>query len=381
MRIAIFCHSILSDWNHGTAHFLRGVATELAQRGHRVHTYEAENAWSVENLVADHGRGPLREVLSHYPHLSPVVMPDGFDVEAVLDDADLVLVHEWNDPALVARIGRHRVHGGSYLLFFHDTHHRAVTAPDELAQFDLSAYDGVLAFGEVLRRIYEKRGWGRRAFTWHEAADVRHFRPTPSMPKTRDLVWIGNWGDGERAEELDEFLFHPIRDLGLRARVHGVRYPAPALAALRTAKVEFGGWLPNYAAPAALSAAEFTVHVPRRPYAKALRGIPTIRPFEALACGVPLVSAPWHDDEGLFTPGADYLVAKDGSEMRKHARALLSDHAMAAELSARGLETIRKRHTCAHRADQLLLLSAALGRSDAFVPPRPDAPRETRVTA
>ena len=43
-----------------------------------------------------------------------------------------------------------------------------------------------------------------------------------------------------------------------------------------------------------------TVHVPRRPYVDALPGIPTIRVFEALACGIPLVSAPWRDEEGLF---------------------------------------------------------------------------------
>ena len=49
------------------------------------------------------------------------------------------------------------------------------------------------------------------------------------------------------------------------------------------------------------------MHVPRGPYAEALPGIPTIRVFEALACGIPLVSAPWDDCEGLFQPGRDYL--------------------------------------------------------------------------
>lgn len=46
-----------------------------------------------------------------------------------------------------------------------------------------------------------------------------------------------------------------------------------------------------------------TIHVPRRPYTQALPGIPTIRLFEALACGIPLIGAPWDDVEGLFTPG------------------------------------------------------------------------------
>ncbi len=104
-----------------------------------------------------------------------------------------------------------------------------------------------------------------------------------------------------------------------------------------------------------------TVHVPRRPYVRALPGIPTIRPFEALACGVPLVSGPWKDVEGLFTAGEDYLLVRDGVEMRDALDAVLRDDELAAALAARGLETIRARHTCAHRVDELLAIVAALG--------------------
>jgi spore maturation protein CgeB len=69
---------------------------------------------------------------------------------------------------------------------------------------------------------------------------------------------------------------------------------------------------------------------------RALPGIPTIRPFEALACGIPLVCSPWDDAEGLFTPGEDYLVAKDGAEMQRHLRALLNEPEFTRRLAARG---------------------------------------------
>ena len=97
-----------------------------------------------------------------------------------------------------------------------------------------------------------------------------------------------------------------------------------------------------------------TVHVPRRPYVEALPGIPTIRPFEALACGIPLISAPWNDVENLFTPGEDFLVANDGAGMRRQLRLVLSDPETAQALAAHGLKTIRARHTCAHRVAELL---------------------------
>jgi spore maturation protein CgeB len=91
-----------------------------------------------------------------------------------------------------------------------------------------------------------------------------------------------------------------------------------------------------------------------------MHGIPTIRPFEALACGIPLVSAPWNDIEGLFTPGEDYLVAQNGVEMCHHLKTLKADPDFAAALARRGLETIHARHTCAHRVDELLTLFDSL---------------------
>jgi spore maturation protein CgeB len=103
-----------------------------------------------------------------------------------------------------------------------------------------------------------------------------------------------------------------------------------------------------------------TVHVPRGPYARQLPGIPTIRPFEAMACGIPLICAPWDDSEGLFRPGQDFLVARDGDEMTSHLRAVLRDPGLARELARSGLARIRSRHTCAHRVDELMAIHAAL---------------------
>ncbi|HET7313647.1 MAG TPA: glycosyltransferase [Salinisphaera sp.] len=100
--------------------------------------------------------------------------------------------------------------------------------------------------------------------------------------------------------------------------------------------------------------------MPRRPYVNALPGIPTIRVFEALACGIPLICAPWDDAEGLFSPGVDYLLADGGATMRERLRTVLNDEQAARALSESGRETILARHTCAHRVNELLDLHAAL---------------------
>jgi spore maturation protein CgeB len=362
MNVVLFCHSVLSDWNHGNAHFLRGIVVELQARGHSVQVFEPADAWSIQNLVDDEGDATIADVLQVYPSLRVVRYdPATLDLEAALDGAGLVLVHEWNPPQLVAAIGRHRARGGRYRLLFHDTHHRSVSEPDAMRTYDLSAYDGVLAFGDVIRERYVALGWARRAWTWHEAADTRIFHPVADERSTSlDLIWIGNWGDDERSREIQEYLLEPVRTVGLRARVHGVRYPAGAIRALAESGVDYAGWLPNYRVPEAFAAAAMTVHIPRRPYVEALPGIPTIRMFEALACGIPLASCWWDDAEGLFRRDVDYLSVKTPAEMIRAIRSVIADPSLARTLAASGLQTIRSRHTCTHRVEELMAILAAL---------------------
>lgn len=354
MKFVMFYHSLVSDWNHGNAHFLRGVVRELLARGHGVRVLEPRDGWSRSNLEAEHGADAVRDFHRVFPGMSSQRYDlDRLDLDAALDDADVVVVHEWNSPALVERIGRHRSRGGAYRLLFHDTHHRATSAPAVIDAFDLGAFDGVLAFGEAIREIYLRKGWARRAWTWHEAADITLFRPIEGEPHEGDLVWIGNWGDDERTAELQAFLLQPAAALGLRTRIYGVRYPEAARRAVEAAGVEYAGWIANHKVPCIFARFGATVHVPRRPYVEALPGIPTIRMFEALACGIPLICAPWSDAEGLFRPG-DYLAVADGAAMQAALRRLVSDPALAAELAANGLRTVRERHTCRHRVEQLL---------------------------
>jgi spore maturation protein CgeB len=353
MKCVLFYHALTSCWNNGNAHFLRGIARELRKLGHQVVVFEPADGWSRLNAIRDGGIEPLEEARALLPGIDIRPYTTSLDLDLALDGADLVIAHEWNSPVLIGDLGKRRTQGASFTLLFHDTHHRAVTAPDEMERFDLDGFDGVLAFGEVLRQIYLRLGWANRVFTWHEAADTALYRPLPEIEPTHDVIWIGNWGDGERSAELSEFLLRPVAELGLRARVHGVRYPLDALHAIEAAGMEYCGWLPAHRAPAAFAGARATVHVPRGPYARSLPGIPTIRMFEAMACGIPVASAPWDDVENLF-PSGSYLRAANGAEMKEALHALLHDPELAAAVLTAGLQTIAERHTCRHRVLELL---------------------------
>lgn len=360
MQIVYFTHSLVSCWNHGNAHFLRGVMRELLALGHDVKIVEPARSWSRENLVLERGEQAIGAFNARFPMLAPrigyLAANDAAGLDEALDAAALVLVHEWNAPALVAAIGRRRARGAAFSLLFHDTHHRMASEPDAMSRYDLSGYDGVLAFGETLSRAYRGKGWGDRVFTWHEAADTALFQPPEAEEERAGGVWIGNWGDGERSQELRDYMLEPVAETGVAFEIYGVRYPADAKAELRQRGVRYHGWLSNAAVPEVFARHLFTLHVPRRFYVTHLPGIPTIRVFEALACGIPLLSAPWRDVEGLFTPGEDFLQAATPRQMTRLMRDLLHDAGLRAALAGHGLASIRARHTCAHRVRELLAI-------------------------
>lgn len=362
MRVAMFYHSLVADWNHGNAHFLRGIASELIIRGHWVTVYAPRGGWSLTNQIEQEGTQAIDDFHARYPHLMGEEYDlDTLDLEKVLDGVSLVLVHEWNEPKLVRRVGEYRSRHRTCGALFHDTHHRSLTDRKKVSETNLCHYDGVLAFGAVIRELYLAKGWARRAWVWHEAADTRIFHPMDDVEREADVVWVGNWGDEERTAELNEFLFDPVHAERLRTNVYGVRYPPEIQARLRARDIAYRGWLPNFRVPEVYARHRVTVHIPRRPYVEALPGIPTIRPFEAMACGIPLICAPWTDSEGLFTPGKDYLIARNGKMMRRHLRDVVNDTDMAAELASHAHMNILRSHTCAHRADELLKICHELG--------------------
>ncbi len=359
LRIALFCHSIVSDWNHGNAHFLRGLIRNLQRMGHQVIALEEDGNWSISNLLREHGVQPVREFERRFhfiDHRSYVL--DGRAhlhrwLADLLGSVDACLVHEWNPTDLVKAIGETARRMGVVSLF-HDTHHRALTEPLRLREMGLDAYSAVLAYGPSIAEIYRHATSGPEVLVFHEGADIDLFRPLP-IPKSYDVVFVGNWGDEDRNQATTDFFLEPCRAMpDLSFALFGVRYPPEVLAAIKDVGIDWRGWLPNYLAPEAYAASRITVHIPRKEYVETLRGTPTIRVFEALACGIPLVSAGWRDDSGLFEEGADYVAVDTPSQMIEALRWLASDDGARRALGSHGRSTVLERHTCRHRAEELV---------------------------
>ena len=354
MNIAFLGHSIVSDWNHGNAHFFRGLIKALSSKGHHVTFFEPTNAWSLSRLQAESARSEA-DLLAAFSVRFPFVTPRFYDETTnwreTLAPFDATLVHEWTDTPLVRALAALSPDLPGLVLYY-DTHHRPVTEPDAIRPRDLPAFDVVITFGASLRDVFV-RDFGTdpaRTFVLHEAADADEFAPQPSVSPVRDLVFVGNWS-GDRAAEMETYVFAPR----VRAKsVWGVLYPKRVQARMKTAGVFYNGYLPNTDVPRVFAQSRLVAHVHRGPYNRYLPGIPTIRLFEALSCGACLVSSAWNDAETLFRPG-DYLHLPPGDPTKTY-RVLLNDPAARAAYGARGRETILARHTCAHRADELLAL-------------------------
>jgi len=72
LDIRIFAHSWVSDWNHGNAHFLRGLARSLGEMGHRVRCYEPWGSWSLTNLVQNEGDKAV-DSIDQFRHVYPML--------------------------------------------------------------------------------------------------------------------------------------------------------------------------------------------------------------------------------------------------------------------------------------------------------------------
>jgi len=359
IRFRIFAHSWVSDWNHGNAHFLRGLVRELVGLGHEVRCYEELGSWSLTNLMkeGEMASTAVEQFRREFPELDVRFYQQGDTLGEMLEqelrDADVVIVHEWTDPAVANAVLSFKSKY-KFRALFHDTHHRAYTNAAEILRFALHLFDGVLAFGEPIRAIYCDGFGVPQAWTFHEAADVSHFHPLAADRET-DLLWIGNWGDEERTRELMEFLVGPVAELrNCKTVAYGVRYPEVGRQSMAEAGIEYRGYLPSLMTPHAYSASALSLHVPRRQYTNGLSGIPTIRMFEAMACGATLICAPWKDAEQLFHEGEDYIVVNSGAEMKTKMQRLLRDDSARRQIGANGRATILQRHTCAHRAAQLV---------------------------
>ena len=349
--------SITSSWGNGHATNFRGLVRALVERGHEVLFLERDVPWYADNRdlpAPPFGRTELygsvtdlQERFAAAVAAADVVVvgsyvPDGIEVgEWVAATAGGVTAfYDIDTPVTVAALRR----GACPYL-----------TPALVPRFDL-----YLSFtgGPLLDHIEQVLG-SPRARAFHCLVDAAAHAPRESGGSWRwDLGYLGTYSD-DRQPVVEALLCEPARRLpGRRFVVAGPQYP-PDIA--WPPNVERAQHLPPADHPGFYGAQRFTLNVTRADMVAA-GWSPSVRLFEAAACGVPVISDWWEGLDHFFRPGEEILVASDADDV---ARYLVDvDEEQRTAMGAAARRRVLGEHTAAHRAAELEAhVAAVLGRA------------------
>lgn len=345
MKIVIFGLSITSSWGNGHATTYRALVRGLASRGHDVLFAEREVPWYAENRdlpqppycrtrIYD-GVGAVDGELGEEVAAADLVVvgsyvPDGVEViDAVLRRArGCTAFYDIDTPVTLAALG-----GGE----------TAYLQRRQVSRFDL-----YLSFtgGPTLTRL-EREFDARRARALYCSVDPEHYYPDPVVGPDRDLGYLGTYS-ADRQPTLTRLLLDPARAWpDGRFVIAGPQYPPTMAQAPNVERITHlapGEHRPFY------NRLRFTLNVTRRDMVEAGYS-PSVRLFEAGACGTPIISDAWPGLETILEPGRDILLAHDAGDVLTYLRELSDEERRA--VGARARERVLQAHTAVHRAIEL----------------------------
>ena len=342
MKLVVLGLSLSSSWGNGHATTFRALLRAFAARGHDVLFLERDMPW-----YADHRDEPAPDYcrLDLYDSLDAL---EGWRTE--IEQADAVMVGSYVPDGI--EVGRLVQRGARGVTSFYDidtpvTLARLVRGTcDYVSAAVIPGYDIYFSFtgGPTLRLIEERYG-APASRALYCSVDADRYRPTGAAARW-DLSYLGTYSD-DRQPTLERLLIEPARrHPDRRFVVAGPQYPATIDWPGNVERIE-------HLAPADhadfYSASRATLNVTRADMIAA-GWSPSVRLFEATACGTPIVSDRWPGIEELLTPGREILLADSGADVDA---ALARDDL--ATIGAAGRARVLAEHTARHRAAELEL--------------------------
>ena len=342
MKLVVLGLSLSSSWGNGHATTYRALLREFALRGHEVLFLERDVEWYRSNrdlpspnwcrleFYADlddlkqRFESELRE--SDWTIVGSYV-PGGVDVGSwATSTATNCAFYDIDTPVTLAKIAR-----GDF----------EYLSPELIRKYDLYlSFSG----GPTLHKL-EKMG-SPRARALYCSVDAENYFPLKVSRKT-DLNYLGTYSD-DRQPTLHQLLIEPAKQLSeMQFEVAGPQYPDSILWPDNVKRTQH---LPPKQHNAFYNASRWTLNVTRRDMIEA-GWSPSVRLFEAAACGTPIISDFWDGLEEIFAPGKEIWVARNPQD----AVSILRD--CDEKTRQRSGEAARKRvlahHTAAHRAREL----------------------------
>jgi len=351
LDIVIIGLSITSSWGNGHATTYRGLVRALHARGHRVLFLERDVEWYASNRDLPRPSFCRVELYDRVAELSTRFADEVRDAHLVIVGSyvpDGVEVGEW-----VTRTAQ-----GATAFYDIDTPVTLAKLAGDAAGYLTRAlvprYDLYLSFtgGPTLERVERELGSPMARALYCSVDPVLYY--PESVPLRWDLGYLGTYSD-DRQPTLDRLLLEPARRWADgRFAVMGAMYP------------ESLTWPPNVRHGCHLSPAEhrafycaqrFTLNVTRADMVAA-GWSPSVRLFEAAACGTPIVSDHWNGLDELFRPGDEVLVARSSEDVLGILRELTEQERR--RIGARARARVLASHTAAHRALELEEYAAEL---------------------
>jgi spore maturation protein CgeB len=346
MRLVFIGLTITSSWGNGHATTYRSLLRGLAALGHSVLFLERDKPWYRDSRDLPDDCGWDTQLYGSVEALSGRFAGE-------LAAADVVIVGSYVPDGIAVCTLVQRLAKGVTAFYDIDTPVTlAALEQNRCAYLDASlipGFDLYLSFsGGPALDILQTRFGARQARALYCSVDADAYTPEPGAVARWDLGYLGTYSD-DRQPGLEALLCEPARALPeQRFVVAGPQYPADIAWPANCERIE-------HAPPAThrsfYNAQRLTLNITRADMVR-LGYSPSVRLFEAAACGTPIISDDWSGLDTLFIPGDEIIIARSTADV-----VAVLQQMPAAELAALG-QAARRRvlasHTGMHRAEELV---------------------------
>ncbi len=344
LNVVVLGLSITSSWGNGHATTYRALLREFAARGHRVTFLERDVEW-----YASHRDMPEPDFcrIELYEDLDDLAAR----FETQVRRADCVIVGSYVPEGV--EVGRWVMETARGTVAFYDIDTPVTLGKLERGDFEyidpelIREYDLYLSFsGGPALDILEKKYGSPRARALFCSVDPEAYFPE-DLPVRFDLGYMGTYSD-DRQPPLDRLMLEAARQWPEgRFAVAGPQYPESIEWPENVERIDH---LPPREHRAFYNSQRFTLNITRADMVR-LGHSPSVRLFEAAACGVPIISDYWDGLDRLFEFDREILVSRSADDTLRFLRELSGDEAFA--IGAAGRERVLSSHTAAHRAAEL----------------------------
>jgi spore maturation protein CgeB len=344
MKIVILGLSITSSWGNGHATTFRSLVRGLSGRGHEVIFLERDTCWHAQNRDQAQPRGAMTHIYQSVGELQACY-------EQAVYEADLVITGSQVPDGIAVGNWVNTIARGATAFYDIDTpvtlEHLAAGRCEYLDLTLVRRYDLYLSFtgGPILQRIEREFG-SPMARALYCSADTGLYRPHHRTVRW-DLGYLGTWSE-DRQPALDALLLQAAHKWPEgRFVVGGPLYPETIV---WPDNVERTIHLSPQQHPAFYGSQRFTLHV-TRPAMRSAGHSPSVRLFEAGACGIPIISDYWPGLESIFEPEREVLISESPEDTLRYLHDISPTSARRIGEAAR--KRVLRRHSPMNRAEQI----------------------------